>query len=106
MNDATARQRHEALCREIETHNHQYYVLDAPSLSDAEFDRLFRELRALEAEHPELVTPSSPTQRVGGEAGEGFVKVRRKVRMYSLDNAYSEEELREFDRRVREGMAG
>ena len=104
MIDASIRARHEALCREIESHNHRYYVLDQPSVSDAEYDRLFRELRALEAEHAELVTPASPSQRVGAAPREGFVKVRRAVRMYSLDNAYSEDDLAEFDRRVRDGL--
>jgi DNA ligase (NAD+) len=105
MIDASIRARHEALCRELEGHNHRYYVLDQPSVSDAEYDRLFRELRAIEAEHPELVTPSSPSQRVGAAPREGFVKVRRAVRMYSLDNAYSEADLGEFDRRVRDGLS-
>jgi DNA ligase (NAD+) len=105
MIDASIRARHEALCRELEGHNHRYYVLDQPSVSDAEYDRLFRELRALESEHPELVTPASPSQRIGAAPREGFVKVRRAVRMYSLDNAYSEADLGEFDRRVRDGLS-
>jgi DNA ligase (NAD+) len=104
MTEPAARQRHAELCRELEQHNHSYYVLDAPSISDAHYDRLFRELTALEAAHPELVSPSSPSQRVGAEPREGFVKVVRKVRMFSLDNAYSEAELLEFDRRARDGL--
>ena len=74
-------------------------------LRDAEFDRLVNELKAIEREHPELVTPDSPTQRVGGKAREGFVKVAHSAQMLSLDNAYSEEELRDWTRRVEE-LAG
>jgi len=98
------RDRHAELCRIISEHDHRYYVLDQPVISDREYDRLFRELRDLEAAHPELVSPASPTQRVGGEPREGFVKVERSVRMYSLDNSYDEEELREFDRRLRDRL--
>ncbi|MEM1414176.1 MAG: NAD-dependent DNA ligase LigA [Myxococcota bacterium] len=99
-----AAERHRALVASLREHAHAYYVLDAPTLSDAEYDGLFHELQALEGAHPELVTPDSPTQRVGAEPAEGFVKVKRAVRMYSLDNAYDADELREFDRRVREGL--
>jgi DNA ligase (NAD+) len=99
-----AAQRHAALVKEVEAHNYRYYVLDDASISDAEFDRLMQELRALEAEHPSLVTPDSPTQRVGGEARVGVTKVKHSVRMYSLDNAYSKEEMDEFARRVRDGL--
>ncbi|MEM6960017.1 MAG: NAD-dependent DNA ligase LigA, partial [Myxococcota bacterium] len=102
--DPTLRERHQTLCRAIERHNYAYYVLDAPELSDGEYDKLFQELRALEAEAPELQTPNSPTQRVGAPLDERFEKVRRAARMYSLDNAYDADELREFDRRVREGL--
>ncbi len=98
--DAAAR--HRELCKTLRKHNHAYYVLDAPVISDAEYDALFRELLALEEANPSLRTPSSPTQRVGAAPREGFVKVERKVRMYSLDNAYDDEELREFDRRIHE----
>ena len=86
----------------IRHHEHCYYVLDSPEISDAEFDKLMKELKALESQHPELVTPDSPTQRVGGKPAEGFVAVRHSVPMLSLDNAYSENELLEFDKRVRE----
>ena len=86
----------------IRYHEHRYYVLDDPEISDAEFDRLMNELKALEAEHPELVTPDSPTQRVGGKPREGFVKVPHSSPMLSLDNAYTEEELRDWERRVHE----
>jgi DNA ligase (NAD+) len=88
---------------EIRRHEHLYYVLDQPEISDAAFDRLMRELQEVEAEHPELVTPDSPTQRVGGQPREGFVKVRHRTSMLSLDNATSFDDLHDFDRRVREG---
>lgn len=104
MTEQAARERHAQLARALNEHNHRYYVLDAPSISDAQYDALFRELSALEAAHPELITPNSPSQRVGAAPREGFVKVKRKVRMFSLDNAYSEAELLEFDRRAREGL--
>jgi DNA ligase (NAD+) len=85
--------------------DHAYYVLDAPILSDAEYDRLMRELQALEAEHPELATPDSPTQRVGGAPSEKFEKVAHREPMLSLANAYSDAELDEFDARVRKLIA-
>ncbi|MBA1240099.1 NAD-dependent DNA ligase LigA [Pseudomonas kunmingensis] len=89
---------------EIDAHNYRYYVLDEPSVPDAEYDRLFNELKALEAEHPELVTPESPTQRVGGAALAAFGQVRHEVPMLSLGNAFEEQDLLDFDRRVREGL--
>jgi DNA ligase (NAD+) len=92
----------ETLREKIRYHEHRYYVLDDPEISDAEFDRLLNALKKLEAEHPELITPQSPTQRVGGKPREGFVKVAHSSPMLSLDNAYSEEELREWERRVHE----
>ncbi len=95
----------EKLREETRRHEYLYFVLDEPELSDAAFDRLVNELKQLEKEHPKLVTPDSPTQRVGGEPREGFQSVRHKAPMMSLDNAYSFEELRDFDRRVRE-LAG
>lgn len=91
----------EKLREELEHHEYLYYVLDQPTISDAEYDRMLRELRELEEQHPELRTPDSPTQRVGGQPREGFVKVRHSSPMLSLDNALNEEELREFDARVR-----
>jgi DNA ligase (NAD+) len=100
----SAAARHAQLVREITAHNYRYYVLDDPSVTDAEFDELMRDLRALEAEHPELVTPDSPTQRVGGEARTAVRQIKHGVRMFSLDNAYSAEELAEFHRRVRTGL--
>src|SRR5579864_4316450 len=90
------------LREEIRAHEHRYYVLDKPSISDAEFDRLMNELKRLEAEHPEIVTPDSPTQRVGGAARKGFETRRHNPPMLSLDNAFSFEELERFDRRARE----
>jgi len=95
----------EDLREKIRHHEHLYYVLDNPSISDAEFDDLMRELQRLEKEHPGLITPDSPTQRVGGKPKEGFAKVRHWRPMLSLDNVTSEEELRDWDRRVR-GLAG
>jgi DNA ligase (NAD+) len=96
--------RHQKLVHEIEAHNYRYYVLDDPALSDADFDALLQELRGLEKAHPELVTPDSPTQRVGGEARGSVTKVRRDARMFSLDNAYSTDDMLEFHRRVKEGL--
>lgn len=93
----------EALREKIRYHEYRYYVLDNPEISDAEFDRLMERLKALEREHPALVTPDSPTQRVGGQPREGFVTVKHRRAMLSLDNAYSYDELREWDRRVRTG---
>jgi DNA ligase (NAD+) len=101
---AKDRERHAELVSELQAHNYRYYVLDDPSVSDATFDALLRELKALEAAHPALVTPDSPTQRVGGESRTEVVKVRHVVRMLSLDNAYGEADLGEFFRRVREGL--
>lgn len=95
----------EALRREIEHHNYRYYVLDDPEISDADFDALMRELETLEARHPELVTPDSPTQRVGGAPAEGFATVRHRLPMLSLANGFDADEIRDFDRRVRERLA-
>jgi DNA ligase (NAD+) len=92
------------LREEIRRHEELYYVHAAPELSDAEFDALMRELQALEAAHPELVTADSPTQRVGGRPVEGFPTVQHLAPMLSLDNAYNEEELRAFDERVRRAL--
>ncbi|HMG85815.1 MAG TPA: NAD-dependent DNA ligase LigA [Terracidiphilus sp.] len=100
-----AAKRIEELRTELRRYEHLYYVMDAPAISDAEYDKLMNELKRLETEHPELLTQDSPTQRVGGKPAEGFQKVRHSRPMLSLDNAYSEEELRDWDRRVRE-LAG
>ena len=89
---------------EIERHNHLYFVLDAPALSDAEYDALFQRLLRLEAEHPEWITPDSPTQRIGAAPAEGFDTVEHAVPMLSLANAFDEEGLRDFDRRTRTGL--
>ncbi len=90
---------------EIRHHEHRYYVLDDPEISDFEFDKLMHRLQELERQHPEFVTPDSPTQRVGGEPAAEFPQVRHPAPMLSLDNTYSVDELRDFDRRVRE-LAG
>jgi len=100
------RERVEDLREEIEKHNYHYYVLDAPLISDAQFDRLMRELELLEKQYPSLITPHSPTRRVGGKPGEGFASVRHLVPMLSLANAFDEGELRDFDRRVRQALPG
>src|SRR6202030_505345 len=100
-----AAKRAENLREEIRHHEYLYYVMDAPEISDAAFDKLMNELKRIEAEHPESLTPDSPSQRVGGKPAEGFQKVRHSRPMLSLDNAYSEEELRDWDRRVHE-LAG
>ena len=90
----------------LRRHEHLYYVLDAPQITDAEYDAMMRELQALEDAHPQLATPDSPTRRVGGKPREGFVKVAHSSPMLSLDNALNESELREFDRRVRGLLPG
>ena len=92
----------EKLRDEIRYHEYRYYVLNDPEISDAKFDELMRQLQELEQQHPELITPDSPTQRVGGKPAEEFAKVRHSAPMLSLDNTYSVDELRDFDRRVRE----
>ena len=95
-----ARKEVERLRRELNLHNYRYYVLNEPAVTDFEFDQLLKRLQALEVEHPELVTPDSPTQRVGGQPLTGFPRVRHEIPMLSLDNTYSYDELREFDARV------
>jgi DNA ligase (NAD+) len=101
---ATARSRAEELRRQIDHHNYRYYVLDDPEVPDAEYDRLMRELQDLEARFPELVTPESPTQRVGAQPLEGFAEAEHQVPMLSLENAFDESKMRAFDRRVRERL--
>ena len=91
-----------SLCETIRRHEHLYYVLDQPEISDVEYDALVARLKKIEQRHPELVTPDSPTQRVGGSPREGFVKAPHQSPMLSLDNAFDEQALRDFDRRVRE----
>ena len=100
--DQAARAR--ALREQIERHNHAYHVQDAPSVPDAEYDRLFRELQALEAAHPELQTADSPTQRVGGAPLAQFAQVRHRTPMLSLNNAFADEEVAAFDKRVRDAL--
>jgi DNA ligase (NAD+) len=89
---------------ELEQHNYRYYLLDDPSIPDAEYDKLFRELQALEAQHPELLTSDSPTQRVGVDPLKTFVEVPHRTPMLSLNNAFSEEEVRAFDARIGEAL--
>ncbi len=101
---AADRKRAQWLRDEINRHNYQYYVLDAPLIPDAAYDRLLRELQALEARYPELITADSPTQRVGGTPLEAFKEVRHQVPMLSLDNSFDERELTDFDRRVRDRL--
>ena len=104
QNAAAAEARAGFLRAELERHNRLYYVEARPEISDREFDRLLRELQDLEAAHPELATPDSPTQRVGGAPLAGFAQVRHAVPMMSLDNTYSVEEMREFDARIRKAL--
>lgn len=100
MPPTTPAERADFLRRELARHSQAYYVLDAPVVTDAEYDALMEALRRLEAEHPELITPDSPTQRVGGVAAEGFAKVRHAVPMLSLDNAFAEEDIRAWLERM------
>src|SRR3954463_1816308 len=94
------------LQRQIRYHEERYYVLSDPEIADAEFDALMKQLEQLERENPDLVSTDSPTQRVGGRGGAGSATVEPAEPMLSLDNAYSEDELRAFDDRVRRGLAG
>src|SRR6266704_1922473 len=96
----TIRHEIEQLREKLRYHEHLYYVLDKPEITDAEYDVLMRRLSELERAHPELLTPDSPTQRVGGKPREGFVKVSHSTQMLSLDNALNEEELRDFLNRI------
>src|SRR5438067_13635712 len=95
-----AQERAERLRSEIERHNRRYYVEDAPEITDAEYDALFRELQQLEEQHPELRSPDSPTQRVGGAPVGEFSEVRHRTPMLSINNAFDEEEVRAFDQRA------
>ena len=103
-NRRDAEQRLRELRAELDRHNYRYYVLDDPEVPDSEYDRLMRELKALESAHPGLITPDSPSQRVGGAPAAEFGEVRHAVPMLSLDNAFSDEDLQDFDRRVREKL--
>ncbi len=102
--EAELQQRLAELRREIEQHNYRYYILDEPQVPDAEYDRLLQQLREVEAAHPEWVTPDSPTQRVGTAPADEFAEVRHRVPMLSLDNAFSADDVLNFDRRVRERL--
>ena len=102
MDFEKAKAEHEQLCAEIEKHNYSYYVLDNPTIEDYDYDMLMRRLKQLEADFPQLITPSSPTQRVGGTAQSSFEKVAHAVQMGSLQDVFSEDELRDFDSRVRQ----
>lgn len=104
MKPGEAQSRAEELRRLIEHHNYRYYVLDEPEVPDAEYDRLMRELEKIESAYPELVTPDSPTQRVSGTPQKGFKTVRHRVPMLSLGNAFSDEEVADFHRRVEQGL--
>jgi len=101
MMPLSASQEIDALRSEIERHNHLYYVTNLPTLSDAEYDALYRKLQDLEAKHPELITPDSPTQRVGTEPSGSFASIEHSIPMLSFANAFNEEDLRDFDCRVR-----
>lgn len=105
MTDAAAAARAAELRAQIAQHDYRYYVLDDPLVPDAEYDRLMQELRALEAAHPELITPDSPTQRVSGTPSSSLGEVVHRVPMLSLDNAFSEEDVQAFDRRIHERLA-
>ena len=94
----------DALRRELEAHNYAYYVLDSPTVPDAEYDRLMRRLQKIESEHPELLTPDSPTQRVSGKAAPEFAQVQHTIPMLSLNNGFTDEDLADFDRKVRERL--
>ncbi len=104
MSAREAAKRITELREQVRRHDHRYYVLDDPEISDARYDALLAELRELEAAHPDLVTPDSPTQRVGGAPSAAFGEVVHAVPMLSLDNAFSEQDVRDFDRRVRERL--
>jgi DNA ligase (NAD+) len=105
MNKNEAKKQINKLRDEINHHNYKYYIENNPVISDYEYDMLLKKLEALEAEFPDLITPDSPTQRIGGEPLKGFKTVEHKIAMLSLDNAYSYDELREFDERVKKNVA-
>src|SRR5579862_417901 len=94
----------EKLCDQINEHNYRYHVLDDPVITDAEFDKLFQHLKSLEAQYPELITQDSPTQRVGAAPLKSFAEVQHDVAMLSLDNAFTEEEIFNFDQRIRDRL--
>ena len=104
MTEAQAKHKIEALSKEIEQHNYNYYALDKPAISDYEFDMLLEELIKLEREFPALLSSDSPSQRVGGAITKVFKQIKHKYAMLSLGNSYSKDELSEFDERVRKGL--
>src|SRR5688572_26021902 len=104
MSKETARARIEELSKTLEQHNYNYYVLDKPTISDFEFDKLLEELIALEKQYPEFLKPESPSQRVGGQITKEFKSVKHKYPMLSLSNSYNKEDMEEFNRRVCEGL--
>ncbi|MFO8033276.1 MAG: NAD-dependent DNA ligase LigA, partial [Desulfohalobiaceae bacterium] len=106
MAKETVQQEIEQLRRQIEYHDYLYYVLDAPENSDAEYDRLFRRLQDLEQEHPELITPESPTQKVGGRPSKGFAHLAHSLPMYSLDNAFDLQEWQDYVHRIQRLLSG
>ena len=100
MTDTELRAEIEQLRSALNNYNYQYYVLDNPSVPDSEYDRLFKRLSVLEQNNPELVSPDSPTQRVGAKPLDGFTQVKHEMSMLSLDNAFSDEDLVAFDKRL------
>lgn len=106
MSNASSRARVKELRKLIDHHNYQYHVLDSPEIPDTEYDGLFKELLSIEDSHPELITPGSPTQRVGATPLEEFAKVKHDIPMLSLSNAFSDQEIQDFDRRVRDRVGG
>ncbi len=104
MSNINVQQRIQAISKELEQHNYNYYVLDNPTISDYEFDKLLEELIALEKQHPEFISPNSPSQRVGGQITKEFQSVKHQYAMLSLSNSYGVEDMLDFDRRVREGL--
>ncbi len=104
MTEQEARQQLATLREELNQNNYEYHVLDNPTVPDAEYDLKMRKLKEIEAEYPELITADSPSQRVGGEPLDSFKKVTHRVPMLSLGNVFNEEDIKDFDRRVREGL--
>ena len=100
----TAKQRVGNLISLLDNYSHEYYVEDKPTITDAEYDKLYQELLSLETQYPELISNDSPTQRVGGTILPGFEKVIHDIPMFSLGNAFNEEDLKEFDRRIRKSI--
>lgn len=104
MSDEKVKKEIEILRDKIDEHNYRYYVLDDPTISDAEWDKLFQRLKQLEDQHPKLVTPDSPTQRVGAPPLKAFAAVTHDVPMLSLDNAFDDDDIKAFDRRIHERL--